>query len=52
MPEGVLDYVVVHELAHRIEMNHSKAFWRIVEQILPDYRERRELLKQAGSRYQ
>lgn len=52
MPEGVLDYVVVHELAHRTEMNHSKAFWRIVEQILPDYRERRELLKQAGSRYQ
>lgn len=37
-PEEVQDYVVVHELAHRREMNHSKAFYRIVEEILPDYR--------------
>lgn len=44
-PEEVQDYVVVHELAHRREMNHSKAFYRIVEEILPDYRERMRWLK-------
>ena len=40
MPECIQDYVVVHELAHRKQMNHSKAFWREVEHVLPDYRER------------
>ena len=43
--EGVIDYVVVHELAHIIEMNHSKRFWAIVESILPDYKERKRRLK-------
>ena len=52
LPEEVLDYVVVHELAHLFEMNHSKAFWMIVERVLPDYKERRELLKQLGKRFQ
>ncbi len=44
-PEAALDYVVVHELAHRKEMNHSKGFWAIVEKELPDYRKRRALLQ-------
>lgn len=43
----LLDYVVVHELAHRREMNHSKNFWRIVEAELTDYRERRRRLKEC-----
>ena len=47
-PERVQDYVVVHELAHRKEMNHSPAFWAEVEKILPDYRERRKWLKTYG----
>lgn len=46
MPEEALDYVVVHELAHRKEMNHSDRFWAIVEAELPDYRERRKMLKE------
>jgi predicted metal-dependent hydrolase len=37
----VIDYVVVHELAHILEMNHSKDYWAIVENILPDYKQRR-----------
>lgn len=49
MPPEILDYVVVHELAHRKELNHSKAFWSVVEQILPDYKERRRWLKTEGA---
>lgn len=47
-PPEVIDYVVVHELCHRIEMNHSKAFWSEVERILPDYRESVRWLKEEG----
>jgi len=46
LPKNLLEYVVVHELAHRHEMNHSPAFWRIVATILPDYRQRRKELAQ------
>lgn len=45
LPEPLCDYVIVHELAHRLEMNHSARFWMQVAQILPDYKERRRLLK-------
>jgi predicted metal-dependent hydrolase len=44
-PPHVLDYVLVHELAHLKEMNHSKSFWRTVESVIPDYRERRGWLR-------
>ena len=50
MPEEVLDYVVVHELCHRKEMNHSARFWEEVEKILPDCRQRRKWLKDNGGR--
>ena len=49
-PPEVLDYVVVHELCHRKQMNHSKAFWLEVEKVLPDYKEARKWLKEEGSR--
>lgn len=47
-PEDVLDYVIVHELAHRTEMNHSKAFYTIIENILPDYEKSLKWLKDNG----
>lgn len=51
MPPEILDYVVVHELAHRKEMNHSKAFYEIVASVLPDYRERERWLREHGGEY-
>lgn len=48
-PPDVLDYVVVHELCHRKEMNHSKAFWNEVEKVLPNYKELVRWLKEEGS---
>ena len=47
-PEDVRDYVVVHELCHRKEMNHSNAFWAEVARIVPDYREKERWLKENG----
>lgn len=44
-PEAARDYVVVHELAHLVEMNHSPAFYAVVARVLPDYKARRALLK-------
>ena len=46
LPEELRDYVIVHELAHRLEMNHSPWFWARVEEVLPDYKERRRRLKE------
>lgn len=48
-PKEILDYVVVHELCHRKEMNHSKAFWTEVEKVLPDYRQSVQWLKENGN---
>ena len=44
-PEAAREYVVVHELAHLREMNHSARFYKIVEGVLPDYKARKRLLK-------
>jgi len=42
-PEAYVDYVVVHELAHLSHMDHSPAFWKTVEAVLPDYKIRRRM---------
>ena len=49
VPPEVLDYVVVHELCHRKELNHSERFWNEVTKILPDYKVRKKWLKDNGS---
>lgn len=48
-PDEVVDYVVIHELCHLIEMNHSKVFWKQVEQMMPDYKKHRKWLKDHGN---
>ena len=45
MPQELMDYVVVHELAHRKYMNHSDKFWNLVEKYMPNYKEIRKQLK-------
>lgn len=47
-PPEVIDYVVVHELCHRKEMNHSRAFWEEVAKILPEYQKQVRWLKSEG----
>jgi hypothetical protein len=45
LPQPLADYVIMHELCHLQEQNHSPAFWALVEQRMPDYKERRAKLK-------
>jgi predicted metal-dependent hydrolase len=49
-PQEVLDYVVVHELCHRLHMDHSPAFWAEVARVLPDYGKRRKWLRTEGQK--
>ena len=44
-PEDVQDYVIVHELAHLRELNHTNRFWKIVAEIMPDYKQKERWLR-------
>ena len=48
-PESVIDYVIIHELAHLIEFNHSQKFWRIIQKTMPSYMEKERWLKENGN---
>ena len=45
-PEELIAYIVVHEMAHFLEANHSERFWAHVEDVMPDYKARRKLLRE------
>lgn len=51
VPPPLREYVMIHELCHMIEMNHSDRFWNEVAKYCPDYAERRKELKRDGSKY-
>ena len=45
LPQALADYVIVHELCHLQELNHSKRFWDLVARTIPDHKERRKALR-------
>lgn len=45
LPEKLRDYIIVHELCHLQELNHSKKFWKLVEKVVPDYKLLRKKIK-------
>lgn len=45
LPKEIIEYVIIHELCHRIHMNHSKEFWSLVKEYFPQYKEARLFLK-------
>jgi len=47
-PEEVIDYVIIHELAHLTELNHSPRFWKLVSDAMPDYKKKEKWLKEHG----
>ena len=51
LPMPIIDYIVVHELVHLHERNHTSAFWDRVERAMPDYKERKRWLAENGSRF-
>ncbi len=44
LPESLADYLIVHELCHLAELNHSKKFWALVGETIPDHKVRRKAL--------
>lgn len=47
---SIIDYIVVHELVHLIHPNHGRDFWKLVESVIPDYKEKKQWLRVNGYR--
>ncbi len=50
-PPAVIDYVIVHELMHIREKNHSSRFWKLIEAVMPEYKIHRRWLKEESSKF-
>ena len=50
-PQKVIDYVLIHELAHLVHHDHSPRFWKVVEQVMPDYEKAERHLRDYSNRY-
>lgn len=50
-PDSIIHYILLHEIAHTIEHNHSSNFWKIVKSVNPDYRNAEKWLKEEGKNY-
>lgn len=48
-PQTIIDYIVVHELCHFHQLDHTEAFWNEVDKVMPDFRERKEWLRDHGA---
>jgi len=48
-PQSIIDYIVVHELCHFHQPDHTDAFWNEVDKVMPEYRERKEWLRKQGA---
>jgi predicted metal-dependent hydrolase len=51
LPPSLIEYVIAHEMVHLVEPTHSVAFWKRLERVLPDFRERKLLLAKTGARF-
>lgn len=51
LPERLADYIIVHELCHLKEFNHSQKFWNLVAKVMPNYLENRNNLRKSGLRF-
>ena len=49
LPDELIDYVILHELCHTVEKNHSAAFWRLMKSVCPDYLSRRKRLREYNT---
>lgn len=50
LPDEIIDYVILHELCHTVEKNHSASFWKLVKKVCPDYEIRRKKLRTFNTR--
>lgn len=51
LPSEIIDYIIIHELAHLVELNHSKQFWAAVQKMMPEYEQHEKWLKHNGYRF-